>query len=533
MKKNKALRNSDILYHIIKGWRMILLFTLIGLIVGVIIIGAGYIRGEVTREYQITSSFAIITPKPTDEKTKANNIQMSKGLTETAIYIVKSEKNIQSVVENLGLRGVSAADISKNLTLTRYNDTEVVEMKLLWRSEKEGLKIMSAINRVSSKTIAQAVRIGSVSVINEPRASFIVGGNISISTWIYAALLGFLAGIGICILRFLISPTLINEIDVQTLFGISTLGSIPLDKQYARSKPSLKNNLAVMDDVKSVAHLLLSHLEAAGVSKLYITSTTHFEGKTRLLADIALQFSRLGKKTLLVDCDLANPRLGALFYNNLKYEQTLNSLYRGESDKLDAIIHINGCLDILPTVLEKNPETLNDPLLAQVARVMDGYDYVLIDAAPVGDDAEVLRRNEIVDTVLYVVRYDYARVDDIKRSMLRIAKSSVPVVGSVFNFTINWRQAIINAPKRLATSLRREEKKKKKEEKERGAYQELRSENTRKARSSSPATADEYIANTGSADIEEAKKRKSRAEKRRAKKEAKKNKETENNNNES
>ncbi len=132
MKKNKALRNSDILYHIIKGWRMILLFTLIGLIVGVIIIGAGYIRGEVTREYQITSSFAIITPKPTDEKTKANNIQMSKGLTETAIYIVKSEKNIQSVVENLGLRGVSAADISKNLTLTRYNDTEVVEMKLLW-----------------------------------------------------------------------------------------------------------------------------------------------------------------------------------------------------------------------------------------------------------------------------------------------------------------------------------------------------------------------------------------------------------------
>ena len=104
-------------------YSLMLTSTLIGLIVGVIIIGAGYIRGEVTREYQITSSFAIITPKPTDEKTKANNIQMSKGLTETAIYIVKSEKNIQSVVENLGLRGVSAADISKNLTLTK-NGTE-------------------------------------------------------------------------------------------------------------------------------------------------------------------------------------------------------------------------------------------------------------------------------------------------------------------------------------------------------------------------------------------------------------------------
>lgn len=522
MRKNKALRNSDILYHIVKGWRIILLFTLIGLVIGVVIIGAGYIRGEVSREYQISSSFAIITPKERsgEQGVASNDSALSKSITDTAMYIVKSQKNMEAVVEHLGLRGVSANDISRNLSLTRYNETEVVELKLLWRSEKEGLTIMDAINTVSSSTIQETIKTGKVSVINPPKASFIVGGNINISMWIYAALIGLLAGIGVCILRFLIMPTLINEIDVTTLFGISTLGSLPLDRRYARSKPNIKSPLPIMDDIKSVSHLLLSHLETAGVHKLYVTSTQHTEGKTRLIADIALQFSRLGKKTLLIDCDLANPRLGALFFDELEYEQTLNSLYRGDSDALDAILHINGCLDILPTVLEKNPESLNDPLLEVVSRAMEGYDYVLIDAAPVGTDAEVLRLNEIVDTVLYVVRYDYARVDDIKRSMQRIAKSNIPVVGAVFNCTVNWRQTLINAPKRIALSLRREEKRKNKDKDKKtpAGYKELRGKENKKQETGNPIPSPSQYAESETPQASEKESSKGKKDKKKNKK---------------
>lgn len=479
MKKKKGLRRSDILYHIIKGWRLIVLFTIIGATIGAVLIGAGYIRGEVSREYRINSSFAVITPKESEIDKKNNNISVSKSMTATAMYIVKSRKNMKAVVDRLNLRGVSAGDIAGNLSLSRQGETEVVEMTLLWRSEKEGLAIMQAINEVSSKSIADTLKAGSVSIINEPSASFIIGGSIGFSTMLYGAVFGLAAGVLLCVLRFLIAPTLINEDDVISLFGIDSLGAIPLDKRYSYTKPLMKTEISVMDDIKSAAHLLLSRLEAAGVNKLYVTSTTHVEGKTRLIADFALQFARLGKKTLLIDCNLADPRLGALFYDELKYEQTLNSLYRGDSDQLDAILHVNGCLDILPTVLEKNPESLNDPLLVELKRVMNGYDYVFIDAAPVGEDAEVLRLNEIADTALYIVRYDYARIDDIKRAMWRIAKSDIPVVGVVFNFTFSWRQAIINTPRRLNTALRRVEKRKKKDEKRRTAYKALKSEGKR------------------------------------------------------
>ena len=464
-KKNTVFKKSDIFYHIVKGWRLIIITTLVGLVAGVSIIGFGYVRGEMTREYRITASVAVVAvnslgrySENSKEPYKAD-IDFARGFTDSAIYIIKSQRNMEAVVDELGLQNVSASDIAHNLSVSRYNDTEIIELTLLWRTEKEGLEIMDAITKVSHKTMIATEKIGGVAVINESRANFIVGGNISLSTWIYAAVAGFVAGVVFCILRFLLATTVINEIDLEEVFSIDSLGSVPLNVSYARAKPLSEEAQAIQDEIKSVTHLLINRLEMAKASKLYITSTDPKEGKSRLIADIALQFSYLGKKTLLIDCNFKNPMLGMLFSENLTYIESLNSLYRGESDKLDAIVHINGCLDLLPTVLEEEPESLNDAMLGQIAAVMDGYDYVLIDAAPVGTDAEVLRLNEIVDTAIYVVKCDATKVEDIKNALFRIAKSGIPIVGGIFNCVVNWRQTLLNTPKRLTASLQKEAKK--------------------------------------------------------------------------
>ncbi len=503
MNKSRTFKKSDILFHIVKGWKIVLICTVVGLIIGVTVIGAGYIRGEVSREYRISTSVAVITSGK-EYKTATpseTNLNAARTLTESAIYVIKSQRNINAVISDLGLQGVSDNDITRNLTVSRSGDTEIIEITLLWRSEKEGLSIVSAINKVTSSVMKDTLKMGYLSVINEPKATFIVGGNINLSVWIYAAIVGFFIGIGFCILKLIFAPTLINEDDITAIFGIDTLGSLPFDKQYARQKPLSKSELPIMDDIKSSAHLLLGHLENAGVNKLYVTSTMHDEGKTRLIADIALQLARLGKRTLLIDCNFQNPMLGALFIGELPYEKTLNALYRGDADKLDAVSRINGCLDLLPSVLERNPENFNDALLIQLKRVMEGYDYVLIDTAPVGTDAEVLRLNEITDTVLCIVRFDHAKVDDIKRAMLRIAKSGIPVVGAIFNCVVNWRQTIINTPKRLANSIKREKKRIEKEEKKRSAYREKREKANKMSGSAKPA-APRFTAQDFSLDIE-------------------------------
>jgi len=285
MNKSRTFKKSDILFHIVKGWKIVLICTVVGLIIGVTVIGAGYIRGEVSREYRISTSVAVITSGK-EYKTATpseTNLNAARSLTESAIYVIKSQRNINAVISDLGLQGVSANDITRNLTVSRSGDTEIIEITLLWRSEKEGLSIVSAINRVTSSVMKDTVKMGYLSVINEPKATFIVGGNINLSVWIYAAIVGFFIGIGFCILKLIFAPTLINEDDITAIFGIDTLGSLLFDKQYARQKPLSKSELPIMDDIKSSAHLLLGHLENAGVNKLYVTSTMHDEVTYSLL----------------------------------------------------------------------------------------------------------------------------------------------------------------------------------------------------------------------------------------------------------
>ena len=467
--KSKIFKKSDIFYHIVKGWRIIILFTLAGLIAGVGVIGFGYVRGEMTREYKVNASIAIVALNAEGEYPGSyknpfqSDVDFARDLSDSVIYIIKSRKNLEAVVDEMGGSSISAADIGRNLSVTRYQDTEILELTLLWRTENEGMDIMDTLIKVSDSSIIDILKIGKLSVINEPKANFIVGGNISLSTWIYAAVAGFIVGVLFCILRFILSATVVNEIDLEEVFGMDSLGAVPLDIRYARSKPLSDDEEGVEDNIKSVAHLLINRLELAGASKVYFTSTIHSEGKSRMIADVALQFSYLGKKTLLIDCNFKNPTLGALFDTELTYEQSLNSLYRGESDILDAVVNVNGCLDLLPAVLEEDPESFNDAMLDQIARAMTGYDFVLIDTSPVGVDAEVLRLNEITDAVVFVVRCDFTKVDDIKKALFRLGKSDIPIAGGIFNCLINWRQTVLNTPRHLLATLNKENRKKEKE----------------------------------------------------------------------
>ena len=149
--KKIPLNKSDILYHLIKGWRVIAVSTLVGLIAGVALIGVGYIRGEVTKEYRITSSVAIVALNQNNQFTSRSDnpyksdVEIARDITETSLYIFKSEKNMQDVIDKLSLKNVKAATLSNNLSLKRYEDTEVIEMTLMWRSEREGLEIMKNI----------------------------------------------------------------------------------------------------------------------------------------------------------------------------------------------------------------------------------------------------------------------------------------------------------------------------------------------------------------------------------------------------
>ena len=438
------IRIADIIYGMIKHRLLIIGMTAAGLLVGVVLSGISYLQGEMSKEYIITSSFSVNTQTDNGLFTSGydypsiNDIDMATDLSDTVSYVLKSDKMLDEIIDSLGLLGVTTKNIADNLTLEPYEETQIIEMSLYWRSADEGIRILTAINREAPEILKETLNIGSTAVINQPSAKYLIGGSVNIVLWGYLALLGFGLSLGIILLELIMRPTLLNVDDIENEYGMEVLCEIADDKAYFEKKESIlvddETGISVRESFASAAHIIHNHLRKKdGPHIIYMTSALKNEGKTSIIANLAVQLSDLERKVLLVDLDMKNPNLGGMFLKRVDYEHSLNAFYAGDITKEEAIISLTGYLDIIPTILERSAIPLDSNLFQVIRKIAEGYDYVLMDTAPVGLTADPMSLNQIASAALFVVRYDNATLQEIKDALERVEKSGVQLLGCVVN----------------------------------------------------------------------------------------------------
>ena len=445
--ERKQLRIGDILFALRKRLILIVACTIVGLAIGIMLGLVSYLRGEMSKQYLITTSIAVTSQNANGLFTSSNqspgstDVYLAEDMVDAVMYVIRSDRTLNAAVEKMNLIGVSAKDIYSNLKVTQYNSTQIIELNLYWRSAQEGISILDAINSVLPNILISTLKIGSVSVINEPSSKYIIGGSLNASIWVYMAVLGALLGMGVAVLELLLHPTLLNVRDVEDQLGLELLGEIPERKSYFRKNRNLldqsedkeESDPIVMDNYAAVAHILQERFRATPNACIYVTSAVQNEGKTTVLSHLAVQLSDLGMKVLMLDLDTRNPRLGGMFLKKVDYSYSLNALYRGDTDVQEAITHLTGTLDLLPTVLEGKPLPLDDALCGLIQELRSSYDIVLIDTAPVGQVAETMGLNRVVNGVLFIVRFDGADMGRVRESLYRIDKSGMRILGCIVN----------------------------------------------------------------------------------------------------
>lgn len=436
------IRPRDLIHALVKNWVLICITTVVGLVLGIVLSMVSFLQGEMSKEYIITSSIAVTAQTASGDYTSNKtypDVTLAAKMVDSVIYILKSDRAIRAAIQELDLVGISESDIYNNLHLSQYNETQIIEIALYWRSADEGIQILDALNTVASDVLIDTIQIGGISVINPPKSRYLIGGNLNAIMWLYMALLGLAVGAGISLLKALLMPTVIKPGDIEESLGLEVLGEIPENIPYFRQRHSLlvEDDDPSMADVRegfvSAAHILHNRLGTGEHHCLYITSAEPDEGKTNVAANLAVQLSDLEYKVLLVDLDIRNPSLGTLFLNKVDYAHTLNALYRGDSSPEDAITNLTGYLDLLPSILEAKEIVLGDALLRLIKDLSQNYDYVLMDSAPVGRVAETLSLNRIADTALFVIRFDYSDISSIRRSLSRLKKSGIRTLGCIVN----------------------------------------------------------------------------------------------------
>ena len=168
---------------------------------------------------------------------------------------------------------------------------------------------------------------------------------------------------------------------------------------------------------------------------LTVVGAERGDGRSFLAANLAVVFSQLGERTLLIDADLRHPRQHELFF--LENKVGFSTILSGRSRE-EAIVRIPDLagLCVLPAgPVPPNPlELLNrlnfDEFMVQVKST---FDVIIVDtpALATGDDAAMIAAR--TGAALAVARTAQTRRAAFADLVQGLMNSGVTVVGSVFN----------------------------------------------------------------------------------------------------
>ncbi len=472
------MRVSDLLFALQKRWMIIVALSLVGLTFGIILSAMTVVQTSY-QTYNINGSFAVTSKNINGQYVggysvpNTNDFHLAEDMVDAVRYVMRSERVLNEVINENELLGYTVTFLRNAITVSQYNSTQILEMRLTWRNAEEGLTVWNSVMRHASDILPETLQMGSLEIINEPRAEqigVVGGGNNRV---VLFTLLGFAAGVGFAIVELLMHPTLNNVRDVEQLFGVETIGVIPRDNAYYRRKDSIMTredtgNSLVVQNFSAAAYILRNRLGTREEHHcFYVTSAAEGEGKTTVAANLAIQLSDMEHKTLLVDFNTRNPALGALFLNNVDYEHSLNALYRGDVIPEAAITTLSGYLDILPAVLEHNAINVDNMLVDLVEDLKQRYEYVILDAPPVGVVSGTLSLNQLANSVLFVIGYDNSSLPEIQSSLEKLDKSGTRVLGCIVNNVVSGRNLGMtqSADERKKNISRKAAKKKQEEEK--------------------------------------------------------------------
>jgi chain length determinant protein tyrosine kinase EpsG len=166
---------------------------------------------------------------------------------------------------------------------------------------------------------------------------------------------------------------------------------------------------------------------------LAVTSPGRGEGRSWLAANLATLFAQIGKRTLLIDCDMRHPSQHLMF--NLNNAVGLSEMLTGRAGR-EAVTRIHPQLRLFVLcagLLPPNPqELLERPVFELVLELFrQQYDMLIMDVPCTSEvaDAQVVAAR--ADAALLLVRRGHTTQSQLVTTMKNFNECGVNVIGSV------------------------------------------------------------------------------------------------------
>ena len=270
-----------------------------------------------------------------------------------------------------------------------------------------------------------------------------------------AMALGFALSATTAYFMHYLDNTLQGKEDIEEHLALPTLGLMPKRRRandgFAGLDPGAKGD-TTMSDAYSGLRLNIQAAMAGAVPKtLLVGSPMIGDGKSSVVANLAVEYVHAGYSVLVIDADLRQPSLHRLF--NLHNQSGFSTLLLGDEQEPDTLIQhppLKGLSILTSGPLPPNPTHLlsRNTVTTVLKRFTRQYDIVLLDTPPFAAtvDASILATQ--VEAILLVIAIGRTKrtpsthvVDNLRHlraNLLGVALNYVPVSQTAYGSTYGY-----------------------------------------------------------------------------------------------
>jgi capsular exopolysaccharide synthesis family protein len=190
---------------------------------------------------------------------------------------------------------------------------------------------------------------------------------------------------------------------------------------------------SVVEQFRRMAAVLHKAQTADGIRIVMVTSAAQSDGKTLTAINLALALSGSYKRrVLLIDADLRRPSIGKAW--GLNGSGGLSEGLKAQGEQKLKVIPITPTLTLLPGGAP-DPDPMSSLTSARMRRILEEsvtqFDWVIVDAPPMGPVADANLLAEMVDTTVLVVRAAQTQYPFVQKAIETLGRERI--LGVVLN----------------------------------------------------------------------------------------------------
>lgn len=390
------------------------------------------------------------------------DISASRGLVKSYIVILNTRETLNDVIDYAEVER-TYSEVKRMITAEAVDATEIFRVVVTSPDPQEAEAIANAIAYILPKRISSIIDGTSAKVVEgavvPSRPS---SPNYTTNTMI-GLILGMIASVGAIALWTVLDTTIRKEDDVAQACKYPLLASVPdmamiskggyHDYSYDRDKRNsllqagkkpglIGNELSFM--AAEAYKLLRTKLQFAFADEneshvIGISSSISGEGKSLSAINLAYSLSQLGKRVVLIDCDMRRPTLAEKLKiqkkpglsNFLTGQSRMEELFQYCSIKGDErAFHVIAAGPNPPNPIELLSSERMKKFLAGLKKICD---YVILDLPPVGEVSDALAVSSNTDGVLLVVRQDRCDRVMLSDTVRQFEYVDAKILGVVYN----------------------------------------------------------------------------------------------------